>query len=125
MDIPVQTNLIGYTRQVVAILSFFYQITDKEKELLSKLLLVYLKNIEHPNKEKLTFDQNTLKLIRGSMKMKLQSFNNHKMQLRFKKVLMFNGNKETVFSPTIKNLLPKTKEELKNNNFNFKFTVNE
>lgn len=126
MDIPIRTNLTLYTKQVVTLLSFFYQLTEKEQEVLSKLLLVYLKNIDHPKKEELTFAPQTLKLIRSNLKLGLQAFNNYKMQLRYKKVLTFSEDKKnTLFSPTLKKILPKNSQELKNYSLNFKFQLDE
>lgn len=118
MLISITNNLIEIIKRYTYLISYDYQLTSTEQRVLTKLLLKYIILMQKTNSSDLLFKNDSLKELKTNLKLQDQVFNNIRMSLRKKKVLIGKGD-ETKITSTILNYLPKSKEH----ELTFKFII--
>lgn len=104
-DIKLNVTEKNLYKYYVDLLNPFLKLPEREKKVLSSLMLIYYKNKHNPDIDSLLLSKDTRKGIRTALNISEASFNNSIMVLRRKSCLVDNSiNKSLIKYPEDKTL---------------------
>lgn len=86
--LPVETTPDSIFRDYIETLNPILRLRQREADLLEALLKVHYTNRANPDVAELLFSPSVLKSIRESLKMTPYNFNNHKLRLKRKRIIV-------------------------------------
>lgn len=90
MTIPIKVNLASYFKYYLTVIDPILSLTDLERKVLAKLLLIYYTNRTRHNVAQLVLSRETRRTIREVLKTTEPSFNNVISSLKKKKLIEGN-----------------------------------